>query len=60
MTPYPRPPSKHNRDVKTTFGVRIENMPMNVNRQEVISLFNTLIGESLRLGKRDWLNMMSS
>ncbi|KAK0220139.1 hypothetical protein IW262DRAFT_1383021 [Armillaria fumosa] len=45
MTPYPRSPSKHSRDRKTTFGVRIENMPMSVNRQEVISLFNTLIGD---------------
>ncbi|KAK0458839.1 uncharacterized protein EV420DRAFT_1540781 [Desarmillaria tabescens] len=47
MTTYPRPPTKvqSNRDSKTTFGVRVENMPMNVNRQEVISLFNTLIGD---------------
>ncbi|KAK0203676.1 hypothetical protein DFS33DRAFT_820194 [Desarmillaria ectypa] len=48
MTTYPRPPTKHvqsNLDGKTTFGVRVENMPMNINRQEVISLFNTLIGD---------------
>ncbi|KAG7448489.1 uncharacterized protein BT62DRAFT_929573 [Guyanagaster necrorhizus] len=47
MTPYP-PPIKHaqgNRHGKTTFSVRVENMAMNINHQEVLSLFNTLIGD---------------